>query len=223
MVIMIFEPRASVKTKLIIAGVSILLIFVGVSMIPRGFRSDDPSANTPASSDDVLTPTRIGFTLSESAPIRLHIPAINVDAPFTELGLQPNGEIEVPGGYEEVGWYTKGPTPGEIGPAVVLGHVDSYQGPAVFFSLGQLKPGDSIEIERQDGKTAVFRVDYFERYPQSEFPTALIYGDLDYAGLRLITCSGIYDRETSEYNLNLVVYASLIDIKEPSRDRISID
>ncbi|MDD5710936.1 MAG: class F sortase, partial [Candidatus Colwellbacteria bacterium] len=184
---------------------------------------DDTSLQSLETSDDILTPTKVGYTLPESAPIRLRIPAINVDAPFIGLGLKSNGEIEIPAGYEEVGWYTKGPTPGEIGPAVVLGHVDSYQGPAVFFSLGQLKPGDSIEIERQDGKTAVFHVDYLERYPQSEFPTALVYGDLDYAGLRLITCSGIYDRETNEYNLNLVVYASLTDVEEPSGRGISID
>ena len=154
---------------------------------------------------------RVGPTLSESKPLLLRIPALNINAPIIELGLQDNKEIEIPEGYEEVGWYRHGPTPGELGPAVVVGHVDSYEGAAVFYSLGQLKPGDLIEIDREDGTTALFEVKILERYPQDDFPTEKVYGNIDHAGLRLITCSGSYDREAERYNRNLVVYASLVE------------
>ncbi len=193
---------------------SLLLILAGLSFLFRGFVvEDNPPAGDLISPGGTTTPPHLNYTLSESAPVRLRIPVIGVDAGFEELGLGADGQIEVPKGYEGVGWYIYGPTPGELGPAVVLGHVDSYKGPAVFFSLGQLKPGDLVEIERRDGKTAVFQVNQLERYPQSEFPTALVYSDLDYAGLRLITCSGIYNKETNQYNLNLIVYASLVEVR----------
>lgn len=148
--------------------------------------------------------------LGESIPIRLRIPAIAIDAPFADpLGLAQNGEVEVPNGYEEVGWYKHGPTPGELGPAVVLGHVDSVAGPAVFYSLGQLSLGDEIEIEREDGSIAVFEVTALERYAQDDFPTELVYGNIDHAGLRLVTCTGVFDRGVRRYSHNLVVYAAL--------------
>jgi len=152
-----------------------------------------------------------GSVLSESPPTRLRIPAIGVDTSFVTLGIDENREIEVPKSFTEVGWYEYGPTPGELGPAVVLGHVDSYEGPAVFFSLGQLRAGDRIEIDREDGSTAVFEVKTSERYPQSNFPTSLVYGDIDHAGLRLITCSGSYDYQSLRYDQNLVVYAELVE------------
>lgn len=159
-----------------------------------------------------LQPVVTGQILPKSAPVRLRIPAIKVDASFVELGLDANNEIEIPKSYTEVGWYVHGPTPGELGPAIVLGHVDSrLLGPAVFFYLGQLKPGDTIEVEREDGTTAIFRVDKLERYSQSDFPTELVYGNIDHAGLRLITCTGTYDRQAKRYDRNLVVYASLVD------------
>jgi len=162
---------------------------------------------------ETLAPAVTGVTMPESDPVRLKIPSIHVDAPFVRLGLAASREIEVPKGYHEVGWYVNGPTPGELGPAVVLGHVDSYLGPGVFFSLGQVKPGDTISVERKDGTTAIFRVDKLERYPQADFPTSLVYGDISYAGLRLITCSGVYDRQMKRYNMNLIVYASLVEAK----------
>lgn len=149
--------------------------------------------------------------LSESEPARLRIPDIYVDTNFVPLGLQDNGEIEIPKGYTEVGWYTYGPTPGELGPAIVLGHVDSYQGPGVFLFLGQLEVGDLVYVDRQDGTTAVFRVTALERYNRNAFPTEKVYGDTDYAGIRLITCTGTYSHETLEYDRVLVVYGELVD------------
>ena len=162
-------------------------------------------------SEEKLQPAT-GRILSESAPTRLRIPTIKIDASFVELGLAADNTIQVPKSFTEVGWYTHGPTPGELGPAIVLGHVDSrLLGPAVFFYLGQLKPGDMVEIDREDGSTAVFRVDKLEKYSQDDFPAELVYGNIDHAGLRLITCSGTYDRAEKRYDQNLVVYASLVD------------
>jgi hypothetical protein len=174
------------EDKQAIVVVLLVVIAIGAWMIFGNSQDDSPSVidQTPAST---IEHTEIGYGLPESIPVRLRIPAIYVDAGFVELGLNADKTIEVPKSYEEVGWYTYGPTPGEMGPAIILGHVDSYKGPAVFFGLGGLKVGDTIEIERADGKTAIFGVDKLERYERSDFPRALVYGDLDYAGLRLIT------------------------------------
>ena len=127
------------------------------------------------------------------------------------LGLNSDQTIAVPDSYDEVGWYQYGPTPGEIGPSVVLGHLDSFAGPAVFFPLGQVVPGDKIYIDRADGTRVTFVVDRLERHEQSGFPTEKVYGDLDYAGLRLITCSGAFDRGQQVYSHNLIVFARLLD------------
>lgn len=149
--------------------------------------------------------------MAESAPARIVIPTLKIDAAFSApLGLEDSGEIEVPDDYVSVGYYKNGPTPGEIGPAVILGHVDSVKGPAVFFSLGQLKEGDEVNIEREDGTVATFEVTEVEKNSQADFPTEKVYGKLDYAGIRLITCSGVYDRNKLRYSHNLIVYGKLL-------------
>lgn len=148
-------------------------------------------------------------------PTHIRIPKLSIDAPFAEpLGIDTNYEIQVPTGYEEVGYYKYGPAPGEIGPAVVLGHVDSYTGPAVFYGLGQLTAGDMIEIDREDGTTAVFAVDYLEHHEQAGFPTEKVYSDINHAGLRLITCSGTFNRGEQRYSHNLIVFGTLVDIRQ---------
>lgn len=164
-------------------------------------------------SDTITEEPAVGvYSLPESEPVRLRIPTIGVDALFeAPLGVDTDNEIQVPEAYDTVGWYKYGPTPGEIGPAVVLGHVDSYEGPAVLFSLGQLDIGDRIEIEREDGTTAVFEVEKMKKHPQSGFPTADVYSDLDYPGLRIITCTGVYDRGVQRYTHNLIVFAKLVE------------
>lgn len=150
--------------------------------------------------------------LARAVPLRIRIPAQSIEAVFEDpLGLNYDGTIAVPVAYDTVGWYQFGPTPGEIGPAVVLGHVDSFEGPAVFYTLGQLAPGDEVLIDRADGTTATFLVERLERHEQEGFPTAEVYGDIDHAGLRLITCSGTYDRSSLRYSHNLIVYARLVD------------
>lgn len=155
-------------------------------------------------------------SFTASNPVRLQIPTIGVDTTFEALGLEANQEIEVPESFETVGWYVHGPTPGELGPAVVLGHVDSKEGPAVFYSLGQLELGDTVEITREDGSIAIFEITGSERHRQDSFPTSLVYGDIDHAGLRLITCSGTYLRDQRRYDHNLIVFAELVEVQPAS-------
>lgn len=147
---------------------------------------------------------------ARSEPVRLIIPKIELDTTFVPpLELNDDKTVSVPDSYTEVGWYTYGATPGEIGPAVILGHVDSYEGAAVFYHLGQLEKGDEVIVERADGTTATFVVESKERVPQDSFPTEKVYGQIDYAGLRLVTCTGVYNRGTKEYSHNLIVYTRL--------------
>lgn len=178
----------------------------------NAFRYPYSNTSQPTEQDASQIVTTAGPVLAASSPISLRIPSLNIDTPFSgSLGLNSAGEVEVPEGYEEVGWYKYGPTPGQLGPAVVLGHVDSYTGPAIFFYLGQLNPGDDVFIDREDGTTAHFEVTLLERYKQDDFPTSKIYGNIDHAGLRLITCSGTYIKGTQRYTHNLVVFARLVE------------
>lgn len=194
---------------LIIGGVFYASVLVGEKAPNEGTKAVGEVAVATSTADGI---EKSGPVLATSTPVRLRIPALSIDAPFTEpLGLTATGEAVVPKGYEEVGWYKYGPTPGAYGPAVIFGHVDSYQGPAIFFYLGQLKPGDDVYVDRADGSSAHFKVLELKRYPQSDFPTAAVYGDLPYAGLRLITCSGNYERGVQRYSHNLVVYARLVE------------
>ncbi|HXR67708.1 MAG TPA: class F sortase, partial [Dermatophilaceae bacterium] len=121
-------------------------------------------------------------------------------------------EVPAPGPhYDEAGWYRYSPTPGALGPAVIVGHVDSAEsGPSVFFKLGALRPRDKVRITREDGKVAVFAVESVRRFEKSQFPTQLVYGNTDHAALRLITCGGAFDRDTGSYTDNIVVLASLV-------------
>jgi LPXTG-site transpeptidase (sortase) family protein len=152
-----------------------------------------------------------GPTLSESGPVHLRIPSINVDVDFSApLGLKENREVEVPKEYDRVGWYKYGPTPGELGPAVVFGHVDSVDGAAIFYLLGQVKQGDSVFVTREDGSTAEFLITSLERVEQDSFPTQKVYGNIDHAGLRLVTCTGTYNKGELRYTHNLIVYAKLV-------------
>lgn len=156
--------------------------------------------------------THHGTVLERSLPVRLRIPEIGIDAAFgTPLGLGENGEVAVPKNFEQVGWYRYGPTPGELGPSVIFGHVDSFEGPAVFYPLGQLEEGDVVFIDREDGTTATFRVTGMERSAQENFPADRVYGNISHAGLRLITCTGRYDRSEARYSHNLIVYAELVE------------
>lgn len=169
-----------------------------------------PSPTAPVATP-TPTPTPTGpTTMPRSAPVRIQIPAIGVDSELMELGLEPDGTLEVPPNGFPAGWYTGAPTPGELGPAIIAGHVD-WRGPAVFHELSELLPDDLVSILRADGSTAVFRVTSVAQYPKTAFPTDEVYGDIDHAGLRLITCGGVFNRETGSHDDNIVVFADLVE------------
>jgi hypothetical protein len=143
-----------------------------------------------------------------STPVRIEIPAIDVKARIVRLGLNPDRSLEVPTNYADTGWWSGGPRPGEPGPAVIAGHVDSKTGPAVFYRIRELRPGDAIVVERRDASQARFTVLGSEQYPKADFPTARVYGRTAGPTLRLITCSGTFDQATGHYLDNTVVYAN---------------
>lgn len=153
--------------------------------------------------------------LGASVPVRLEISAIGVDSELMALGLQANGEMEVPQSGFPAGWYTGARTPGEMGPAIIAGHVD-WNGPGVFHDLRNMKVDDEITITREDGSITFFRVTDVQQYPKDEFPTALVYGGIEFAGLRLITCGGVFNRTTGHYEDNVVVYAELVRSQVPA-------
>ena len=157
--------------KWLLTAASVLLIAGGIFMLSYD-KGIDTSAlpETLDLPEESLTPIGDGGILAESKPTRIRIPAIELDTNVIELGLKENNEIEVPKTYTEVGWYKYGPTPGELGPSVILGHVAAEVGPGVFGYLRLLEPGDLVEIDREDGSTAIFRVDKLASYPQNTFP-----------------------------------------------------
>ena len=142
-------------------------------------------------------------------PGRVRIPAIGVDASIVPLGLRADGSIEVPEDFGQTGWWVDGPEPGETGPAVILGHVDSRQGPAVFFNLSELAAGDTIHVDRLDGTTVTYVVDRIEQHAKTAFPTEAVYGDTAEPVLRLVTCGGDFDRDRRSYDDNVIVFARL--------------
>jgi sortase (surface protein transpeptidase) len=141
-------------------------------------------------------------------PVRIRIPAIGVDAPVQPLTVDQNGVLPPPDTYDAAGWWRDGPEPGQRGPAVIAGHVDSRRGPAVFFRLPDLGKGDQILVDRADGTTAMFATQRIERHHKNTFPTDEVYDDTPDSQLRLITCGGKFDRKAHSYVDNIIVFAT---------------
>lgn len=156
----------------------------------------------------------VGPILSPSKPVSLDVPRIGIkDARLVHLGLAKDGSIQVPGlgPNSPAGWFQNSPTPGQLGPSVIVGHVDSETaGPAIFYELGTLRPGDTVTVIRADRTVAVFRVESVVKYAKATFPTLKVFGDTDHAALRLITCGGRFNPAEQSYEDNIVVYARLV-------------
>ena len=161
----------------------------------------------PAPTGPIVAPPQSANPRPVAAPVSLTIPVIGVDTKLITLGLNPNGTLQVPSTTAVAGWYTGGPRPGAIGSAIIVGHVDNYRGPGVFFRLRTLKRGDKVYVRRADGTLAVFRVTLVQEYPKDHFPTESVYGPTPDAELRLITCGGTFDSTTGHYLSNYIVYA----------------
>ena len=142
-------------------------------------------------------------------PVRIEIPKIDVVSPLDRLGRAPDKTVEVPTRWEVAGWYAPGTRPGDPGSAVILGHVDSKRGPAVFFRLRELRRGDEIRIARADGSTVRFAVERIEQYDKRRFPTDDVYYPTLTPALRLVTCGGEFDATAGHYRSNVIVFAAL--------------
>jgi hypothetical protein len=200
------QPAAPVAAAPAAAGRSASAPSAGPSGAPSGSPS---GTSTPARTGRAVD---LGPILPPSRPVRLEIPSIGVStAGLVGLGTNPDGSLEVPKDFARAGWWTPGPTPGQFGPAVIAGHVDSKRGPAVFYRLGALRPGADVRVTRADGSVARFTVDRVGRYAKDAFPTAEVYGNTtNRAELRLITCGGDFDRSTGHYVDNVVAFAHLV-------------
>jgi len=190
-------------------GAGGLLLLTGP--LARHGMSPRPAANPgPPPAGAVAAPPRPIGPARVAPPVYLSIPVIGVHTRLIRLGLTAQGTLQVPASTSVAGWYTGGPRPGQVGSAVIAGHIDSYLGPGVFFRLRLLRPGDRVYVRHADGTLAVFRV-YAERsYAKDRFPTQKVYGPAPDPELRLITCGGTFDAAIGSYLNNVVVYAAQI-------------
>jgi hypothetical protein len=167
-----------------------------------------PEGPTPRADQTDLHDRTRGLVLPKSEPMAVSIPRIGVRSRLVRLGLK-NGEMETPADPADAGWFTGGPTPGALGPAVIAGHVTWNGAREVFYRLGSLRPGDEVTVTRKDGKTAIFTVSRVARFSKERFPSRAVYGQIDHAGLRLITCGGTYNAARHKYADNVIVFARL--------------
>ncbi len=197
-------PR--VARSRVVAGVVAVL----VTLLVGTACSNEPKPASAPSAQSMVGPAVPAVTMAKSDPVRVQIPAIGVDSELMRLGILADGTMEVPPVGFPAGWYSGAPTPGELGPAILAGHVDWAGRPGVFYRLRDLKPGDEITVARKDDTVAVFRVTRVEQFPKNAFPTDAVYGDIDRAGLRVITCGGAFDRRVRSYEANIVAFADLV-------------
>lgn len=209
-------PSAPVSLRARVAGLAgVLLIVAGTTALGVAIVAQVHAPQPSPAAAGATGPSQgsaHGPSLQRSLPVTVDIPAIGVHSKLLHLGVNSDGTIQVPSLNTRAGdaaWYKYSATPGQIGTSVIEGHVDSYLGPAVFFRLGALHPGDSVDVTLADGITAVFRITGVRQYAKSNFPAKTIYGATGHAALRLITCGGVFDYATRNYLSSTVVFASL--------------
>lgn len=199
------------------APLAVLLVLVGVFATGAGLgRTAGPFDWADAGS----TPRPAEPTVARqpaTRPVSLSVPAIRVSAPVTPVGRAKDGSVDVPplSRHDQTGWYDRGPVPGEPGRAIIVGHVDTKRGPAVFYRLRDLKPGDRIEVTRSDRSVVIFKVDTVEFFDKDNLPADRVYGDTGPSGLRLITCGGEWVGGRTGYADNVIAFASFVDIRRP--------
>ena len=207
-------PSMPISLRARAAGLAgALLVMVGVLAIGVAIAAQVHAPQPPPSAAGATgRGNGHGPSLRRSLPVAVDIPAIGVHARLLHLGVNRNGTIQVPSlttRASEAAWYKYSATPGQIGSSVIEGHVDTVRGPAVFFRLGALRPGNRIDVRLADGITAVFRVTGVRRYVKSHFPAKIIYRTRSFAALHLITCGGAFNYKTRNYLSSIVVFASL--------------
>ncbi|EDY43435.2 class F sortase [Streptomyces sp. SPB074] len=194
-------------------GVLALVLLTGIALLRDGSGEhvSAPPQPAPAAAPDSAAPVAgTGRGLGFSRPRRVRVPDIRVDAPVRPVGLDAQGWVQAPppAARNLVGWFSGSVSPGERGPAVLVGHVDDTKGPAVFYGLGALRKGRHIAVERADGRTALFEVYGVEVFAQDDFPGERVYGATAGPELRVITCGGVY-HSGSGYDGNVVVFARM--------------
>lgn len=167
-------------------------------------------ASTPASAPGTGPASA---SVARVAPVSLRIPSLGLSVTLSQLGLNPDRTVQVPTDFQRPGWFRLGPSPGQPGSAVILGHVDSYRGPAVFFRLRSLAPGDQVDVGLADGATARFAVRAVATYPKASFPSRLVYAAHGGRSLQLVTCGGEFDYRARSYLSNIVVYTELVSVR----------
>ncbi|MFF7445756.1 MULTISPECIES: class F sortase [unclassified Streptomyces] len=203
------QPRTKVLVVAAVAALALVMgLFAGNDTPPdasRASQAPHTAAAAPPAGHSA------GKRLPRARPVRLVIPKISVDAPFTDLSIGRNGQLQPPPADDTnlVGWYAGGASPGEAGTSIIAGHVDTATSAAVFADLGELEKGDAFEVRRADGRTASFVVDSAETFDKDNFPSRRVYADTAQAQVRLITCAGDYDHTVRDYTDNLVVFAHL--------------
>jgi hypothetical protein len=195
-----------------LTGIALALV-VGLAGAQPGAARPPQAAGGPAAVPPVIAAD--SFTAERTypavaPPVRLRIPALHVDSRLDLLDVQDDGTIAVPGRSDVAGWYRHGPRPGQPGPAVILGHVDSRTGPGVFVDLHTVRRGTEVRVDRADGSTVTFRVTAVSRVPKERFPTDLVYAPTLDPALRLVTCGGTFDRSRRSYRDNVIVFADLV-------------
>ena len=191
------------------------LLLIGAGSLTAGLGGSDRPLARPAPSPAAIRaivaapPMVAALDTARSVPLTLRIPAIGLSVPLTTLGLNDDGSVQVPTGAQQPGWFKLGPTPGQIGSAVILGHVDSQQGPGVFFELRTITAGDQVDVDLTDGAVAQFTVNTVVSYSKQQFPAQRVYGSHGSSALQLVTCGGVFDNQTGSYLSNIVVYTEL--------------
>jgi sortase (surface protein transpeptidase) len=165
-------------------------------------------AALPAPTGSIAAPPQSAQPAPVASPVSLTIPLIGVKTQLITLGLAAGGTLQVPSSWSVAGWYTGSPRPGAVGSAIIVGHIDSLSGPAVFYRLPELRRGNDVYVKRADGTTAEFRVTSVQTYLKDQFPTQTVYGPTPDPELRLITCGGAWNPATRHYLSNIVVYAT---------------
>jgi len=205
------------------AAIVLLLTSVAFFTVGLGSREDQPAGpaanphgSQPGFGHPTPAPPAGAPVVARSVPVGLRIPAIGVSTSLSTLGLNPDKTVEVPTKYQEPGWYRLGPTPGQVGSAVILGHVDDKLGPAVFYRLRTLKAGDKVDVSLANGVIAHFVVKTVETYPKDTFPAQLVYTSHGYSALQLVTCGGTFNAATGHYESNIVAYTTLTSTTPPT-------
>lgn len=197
-----------VAVAIVVSGVGFAAWSRDVASTPASVVISPARASSPRATPS--TPSSTVAVVARSRPMLISIPALGVSAPLVELGLQPNRQVQVPLTTTVAGWFKFGPTPGQMGSSVILGHVDSTTGPGVFFELRRLIAGNIVRVRLADGVVVSFVVVRVVQYAKSDFPDRLVYGSHGRPELQLVTCGGVFDHATGHYLANIVVYSRLL-------------